>query len=161
MAIECPHCFTYVHDAGDGQCPSCRQDTNDVRGLDRDLATVVIGETSPIPDVCCDCGLPTQRRIRIKKWKPIAGNDSAMTTDAQTGAILAAMYVLFGWIGGIFLHLVWKRISHDGQKVCVPMVQCDACSKGGAPRPLRVDYEHFTMRFVVHRIFKNHFEGIL
>jgi hypothetical protein len=161
MEIECPHCFTFVFVREDGQCPSCRQDTNDVRGLDRDLATVVVGENSPIPEVCCGCGLPTRRSVCIKQWKPVAGDISAMTGDAETSAVFVALYVMFGWIGGLLFKALWKSSSHDRQSVRVPIVQCDACSSDGPPSPLRVDYENFTMRFVVHRNFKSRYEELV
>jgi len=155
MAIECPHCFTYVHVGGDGQCPSCREDTNDVRGLDRDLTTVVIGENSPIPDVCCTCGVQTRRSINIKQSK---------TGDAPTGALLVAMNLLFGWIGAIYFHalrMIWRYSSDGGQTVSVRLTQCELCATEGPPRPLRVNYESCTMRFVVHRDFKARFEELI
>jgi hypothetical protein len=160
VAIECPHCFTYVHVQADGQCPSCREDTNDLREVDRDLTTIVICENSPLPDVCCGCGLPARRSIRIKRWKPLAGERSVITDDAETGVLLLALQIIFSWVGALFLQALRKSSSHDRQTVSVPIVQCETCSMDGPPRPLRVDYEYFTMRFVVHRTFVSRFEEL-
>ena len=84
-----------------------------------------------------------------------------MTDDAETGALLLALHILFGWIGGLFLQALWKSSPQDRQTVCVPIVQCETCSMEGSPLPLRVDYEFFTMRFVVHRNFVSRFEELL
>ena len=151
--------FVWVGD--DGQCPSCRGDTNDVRGLDRDLTTVLIGERSPLPEVCCGCGVSSRRTVLVKQWKPIVPDGSVTTDDALYSAIIVALHVIYGWTGGLLLHALWKRSATNRQTVSVPITQCENCSVEAPPQPLRVDYEHFTMRFVVHRIFKSHFEDIL
>jgi hypothetical protein len=161
MELECPHCFTFVHVQDAGQCPACHENTNDLRGLDRDLATVVIGENSSIPDVCCCCGITAQRSIRIQQSKRITENSSAMTDDAEAGAFILAFHAIFGWIGGVLLASLLKRSSHNRHTVCVPITQCEECSTAGPPQPLRVDYEYFSMRFVVHRNFRNCFDELV
>ncbi|MBI3866234.1 MAG: hypothetical protein HY290_30510 [Planctomycetia bacterium] len=125
-----------------------------MRGLDQDLTTVVLGEASRVPEICCSCGLATRRRILVKQWKPVGGDHPDAADDGQIGAFAMVFNALFGLFGGLFLHAFLKRSPHNRQWVCVPIMQCEACSENGPPQPLRVDFEYFTMRFVVHRNFQ-------
>lgn len=154
MAIECPHCFTFVHVRADGLCPACHEDPNDLRGIDRDRATVMIGENSPIPDVCCDCGLPARRRVIVEEWKPIAGDRASISAGAETGALRLIFQVFLGWLGAPILKALVDHGAHTRHAVRVAIVQCNACAANGRPRPVRVDFEHFAMRFVVHNRFR-------
>jgi hypothetical protein len=154
MEVECPHCFTLVSPAADGECPACRENTRVTSGQDPDRVTLTVGEHSQSPDVCCDCGLPTRRTTHVKRWKP---PENAQYADG----FLIVGVLLFGWLGSALaaLHRI-IRGRFGGQTVVVRIAQCHECVTSGAPDPLRVDHEHFTMRFLVHRDFARQFERL-
>jgi hypothetical protein len=154
MLTECPHCWNLVYPTADGECPACRLNMREAGGQDHDLETLIVGEHSRIPDVCCDCGLPTRRTTCIKRWKP-------PENAPQVDGFLFLVVLLFGWLGSALATL--HRISggrFSGETVAVRMAQCHECAAAGAPEPLRVDHEHFTMRFLVHHEFARRFEEL-
>jgi hypothetical protein len=156
MLTECPHCLTVVVPKRDGTCPSCQRDTRDLRGADRDRTTVVIGEHSQLPSICCVCGIPANRVVRVQGSKPLDGEVPAGYTPARAASIWLFTSFLFGPLIGTLARLL-SGLPRSWNFVRVSIIQCDECGTSGPPKPLRVDHEHFTMRFVVHRNFRRRF----
>jgi len=161
MAVDCPHCFTYVVPKADGHCPACQQDTRDVGAWEREHTTVVIGEHSHLPEICCDCGVPARRIVRVKRSKP--NKDEAVTeyVESQSAALLVLLLVLRVLLGP-FAAIISQFVGSQRNwlHVSVSIVQCSECAESGPPEPLRVDHQLFTMRFVVHRNFSQKFNKL-
>ena len=91
--------------------------------------------------------------------KPVDGDVPAGRTQSQITWRLSVVYLILGPVGALIARLVngnpsgWNNFS-------VSIVQCDECATLGVPTPLRADYEHFTMRFVVHRNFEQGFRAL-
>ena len=159
MLTECPHCFTVVHPRADGSCPACQLNTRDAQGVNPDRTTVTIGEQSQLPDLCCECGLPARRTVRVRASKPVDGDVPAGRTQSQVASTHSIVSLLLGPLGALVDKLVNGSPS-DWNNFWVSIVQCDECATRGAPTPLRADYEHFMMRFVVHCNFQRQFEKL-
>jgi len=157
--VECPHCFTLVYPRSDGSCPAFQLDTRDTHGIDPERTTVIIGEHSQLPDLCCECGLPARRTARVRASKPVDGDVPAGRTQNEAASTLSIVSLLLGPLGALIDRLVNGGPS-GWNNFWVSITQCDECATLGAPTPLRADYEHFTMRFVVHRNFQRQFEAL-
>jgi hypothetical protein len=159
MIIECPHCFTFVLPKPHGECPACQCNTRDLRDADEDLASVVISEHSPLPDICCQCGVMTRRVVKVLGSKPVDGFVPAGHTEGRFRPMLVLLHFLFAPVGAIFAHHLNEGPS-GWNHVQISMSQCDECAECGPPQPLRVDHEQYTMRFAVHREFAHQFERL-
>ena len=153
MLTECPHCFTRVLPKPDGQCPACQKSTVDVRDADREFTTVTVRENSNIPDYCCSCMLPERRLVRVVRSRVVWG----ASEDSGVGA--AAAIALRLLIGGFsfLVHLLHSEKRSGSQKVVVRVRQCRECSRHQPLEPTFVNYDAYSMKFVVHRDFAKMF----
>src|SRR5579864_8398637 len=149
MLTECPHCFTRVLPKPDGQCPACQQSTMNVRDADREFMTVTVRENSQMPDFCCTCMLSELRLVRVARsrvvWRSVDG----------TG-VTAALVFVFHWLFhgiGFLLHLLDPQKRSGSQKVVVRVRQCQECSRRQPLEPVLVNYDAYSMKFVVHKDF--------
>jgi hypothetical protein len=149
MLTECPHCFTRVLPKPDGQCPGCQQSTLNVRDADREWMTATVRENSRMPDYCCTCMLPELRLVRVSRSRVVWGSSD----DSGLGA--AAAFVLHLLIGGLsfLIHLLHSEKRSGSQKVVVQVRQCRACSRRQPLEPVFVNFDGYSMKFVVHRDF--------
>jgi hypothetical protein len=99
MLTECPHCFTRVLPRPDGECPSCQQNTRDVRDADGEITTVIVRENSRMPDYRCTCMLPERRLVRVARSRLVWGRGR----DTSFGA--AAAFALQLFVGGLHMRL--------------------------------------------------------
>lgn len=167
MAIECPHCYLTVIPLASGACPSCRQNTRDRSGVDPNRVTRVIGEQAALPEICCRCSGQTRRVVRVTSdmdtadpSRPSARNDEEAD---RTGGFI--MRLLFGPIWGRLFG--WSMTSAGGPSssgrrlnVTVRMRQCHECARRGRVEPVHVDFDYCRMKFVVHRRFAEHLDGL-
>jgi len=153
MLIECPHCFTRVLPRADGECPACQQNTQSVRDIDRQFKTVTVGETSAMPDHCSTCMLPETRLVRVTRSRVIWG----AAGDSGVAAVVATVIRLL--LGGIhfLFHLMTSERDSGSQKVVVQMRHCRECSRRQPLEPTFVNYDAYTMKFIVHREFAHEF----
>jgi hypothetical protein len=153
MLIECPHCFTRVLPRRDGECPSCQRNTLNVRDADRKRVAVIVRENSKMPDYCCTCTLPERRLVRVARSRLVWGS----RRDTSFGA--AAVSALQLLAGG--LHFLIHRLHSDKQsgeqEVVVRMRQCRECSRETPLDPIFVNFDAYTMKFVVPRDFARMF----
>ena len=167
MAIECPHCYLTVIPLASGACPSCRQNTRDRSGVDPDRVTRVIGEQAVLPEICCWCSGLTRRVVRVisnmdtsDPSRPSARNDEE--ADRTGGFILRLLFGriwgrLFGWL---ITSAAGSGASGRSLNVTVRMRQCPECARRGKIEPVHVDFDYCRMKFVVHRRFAEHFDGL-
>ncbi len=156
MLTECPHCFTRVLPRPDSQCPACQQDTRSVRDADREFVTVTVRENSTMPDHCCSCMLPERRLVRISRSRVVWGSGD----DGGIGA--AAALVLQALAGGVhfLIHALFSEKGSGSQKVVVQVRQCGECSRRQVLEPVFVNYDAYTMKFIVHRDFARMFDEL-
>jgi hypothetical protein len=136
----------------DGQCPSCQQNTQSVRDADREFVTVTVREKSIMPDYCCTCMLPEQRLVRVARSRLVWGRP-----DTSFGA--AAINAVRLLLGGLFflIHRLSAEKQWGEQEVVVNMRQCRECSRNKPLDPILVNFDAYTMKFVVQRDFARMF----
>jgi hypothetical protein len=149
MLTECPHCFTRVLPRPDGQCPACQQSTLNVRDADREWMTVTVRENSQMPDYCCLCMLPESRLVSVVRSRVVWG------TKDDSGFGVAATLALHLLIGGLsfLIHSLHAEKRSGAQMVVVRVRQCRACSRREPLEPTFVNFDSYSMKFVVHRDF--------
>lgn len=150
--VDCPHCFLRVIPMKDGRCPSCRADTTIPRTDGRLL--LEISEKANLPKLCCTCGQPCERRIRLKSVRQIGGNEKLTRQEA------GEFPLLFWWLFLGPLSLALKYATSGGgrggeRKVVVEVTvpQCLPCSKASPLEPIRVDYDFFRMDLAAAKEF--------
>lgn len=167
MAIECPHCYLTVIPLASGLCPNCRQNARDRSGVDPDRVTRVVGEQAVLPEICCRCSGLTRRIVRVTSnmettntGRPAARNDEE--ADRTGGFVLRLLFGriwgrLFGWL---ITSTAGDSTSGGRLNVTVRMPQCRECARLGKIEPVHVDFDYCRMKFVVHRRFAEHFDGL-
>jgi hypothetical protein len=124
-----------------------------VREADREFVTVTVRENSTMPDYCCTCMLAERRLVRVTRSRLIWGS----RRDASFGA--AAAFALQLLAGG--LHFLIGRLHSEKaggeQEVVVKMRQCRECSRRLPLDPTLVNFDAYTMKFVVQRDFARMF----
>ena len=166
MATECPHCYRTVIPRTSGECPNCRRNTKDRTDVDSERVTLIVGEKSQLPEVCCRCAELTRRTVRVATTLTSGDpNHPAVINHADDER--AAKFLLsrvFGfWMTRALGSLVQSMQgggSSRAVRVQVPMRQCSQCAKLGPIEPVIVDFDYCRMKFVVHRRFAEHFQEL-
>lgn len=150
--IDCPHCHRRVGLASGSLCPACGEDTADLTGVDRDRAVIWVTEAQPLPDLCCECGSPTHRRIRVTGH---AGERVVVYTEMSPGDILLSILgrLLVPFFSVYFfirssLH-PGSTIRHRVSKVTIRLPCCRDCRPVAAP--IAVDAARKSLKLGVHR----------
>ena len=143
MFIECPHCHTRVLPLANNICPACRKDISDTRGVDPNLASLVVHQLDSLPHYCYSCNLPTERNVKIMEKVEIGGDSP-----------FAKFLLLVLGILTLRLSILGSRQEGKKSSVLVSMPQCERCAKSGKPKPNYVDFEKQSMTFIVHRGFR-------
>jgi hypothetical protein len=141
MIIECPHCHTRILPRKDNTCPACRKDLADVGDVDPNMVSLIIHESQELPPFCYSCNLYTERFVRL------TSEDDAGVAEA----ILSLAELLL-------LRPKWSRHNNEvgTSNVYIYLPQCEQCAEEfGRPEPITVDFEHQTMKFLVHRGFRD------
>ncbi len=138
--IECPHCHVRVLPTKDNICPACRENVLDVADVNPNMVSMIVREGTQLPTFCSSCNSYTERYVRLQ-----GDQESEIANAILTLAELLA------------LHPKWShRNSEVGtSNVYIYLPQCEQCAELGKPEPLEVDYEHQTMKFMVHRSFRD------
>lgn len=102
-----------------------------------------------MPDHCCTCMLPETRLVRVTRSRVVWGSPG----DSGVAAVVATVIKLL--LGGIhfLLHALASEKSSGSQKVVVQMRHCRECSRRQPLEPTFVNYDAYTMKFIVHRDF--------
>jgi len=125
LIIECPHCHTHVIPMANNICPSCREDMLDMQGVDPNRVALAVHESEEFPSFCYSCNTYTERLIRVTPDKE---------SDVET--------LLFG-----------QRPPESTTNIIVYLPECELCSELEVEL-VEVDYEHQTMKIMVHRGFQ-------
>ena len=159
---ECPHCFTRVLQKSDGTCPRCLKDMNDTRGTDPDRMLLVIPEQTRSPDLCCQCGLPTFRKVTVARNEDGTDSDYSGVGEVLKWILIVilapAALLTFRW-GHLFRMADTSKTGHVS-RLRTRIGQCHDCASLGKPDPHSVSFRDGTMRFVVHRDFAAEFRQI-
>jgi hypothetical protein len=154
MSVQCPHCFRTVVASPEGDCPSCGRSVTDLRATDPDRATVEIAAGDRLPDVCCICGVYTDRRLAVRRsGHPPMRADKQQDSGGARGCLLNLFGgLLFGPVWTLLVELPRQRRSRKTTvKARVPV--CPFCEADGRVEPLWIDFEQRRMYFAVHRRF--------
>jgi hypothetical protein len=111
-----------------------------------------------MPDVCCDCGLPTTRSTKIISY----GSRRVDRAVSEGGRILALLLGLLSlMIPGVPSHLRREggATAHVSLKLKALVPQCESCSTNKI-EPIQVDYEKATIKLLVHNKFKDQFREL-
>ncbi len=127
MVIECPHCHTRVIPRKDNTCPACHNDISDLKDVDPNVVSMVIHESQELPPFCYSCNSYTERHVRV----------SADKESYLENLILG------------------PASPEKTSNVIIFLPQCELCAELGIPEPVGVDYDHQTMKFLVHRDFRD------
>lgn len=156
MSTECPHCYVRVFPDRDGVCPSCLENVLDLSGTDPTKTTVLVNPNSKMPDVCCNCGLPTRRFVKVKSY----GARGVETAPSESGRILLILLeILFLPFFLVLPKDTRSRRGHVLFKRVVSVPQCRMCS-GNKIAPVQEDHDQGTMSLVVDREFKERFQRV-
>ena len=159
--IDCPHCYVRVGVGTPEVCPSCSKDANDLTGVDPDRQPFVLKVRGSLPDLCCGCGAPTDRRRKVEAWS------SYLVPGSERPS--GCFYIIAFLVGWIFWPLKYLMIEEEEamaggnrrirQKMKLRIGQCSDC----ASEPIEViDHSHETgwIKLVVHRRFREDYERL-
>lgn len=147
MIIECPHCYTRVMPGPEGECPACRKNTRDTAGTDPAKTAMSIPNQASLPPVCCECGRPTDRYVKVTRSVRVQGAaEGSGGTLASIGLWLLGGFTIFASSG--------HSRGTSGDVIVIHMPQCPLCGAEGPPSPKSVNAEELRMTFVVHKVFK-------
>ncbi len=164
MPMDCPHCYVRVFPDDDGTCPSCGKNVNDLTGVDPAKTTLVVQAGSTMPDVCCHCGFPTRRSVKVKAYAAtrVAGAAADSGSDSvASGCLLVGTAVIpIPFLSSIISLAAGGPggTSHDVYELVIRVPQCRECSKSKIT-PISADLLRRTMKLVVDKRFKEHYEG--
>ena len=133
---ECPHCHVKILPTADNCCPACRMDLASPEDVDSIYVSLTIHEDEPPPPYCCQCGLYTERTVSVE------GEEESDLARVIRG------------LGSLLPHGD-HRTDEDTANVFISMPQCERCSEIETLEPMRVDLDHQTMTFLVHRNFRD------
>lgn len=98
-----------------------------------------MNEVERLPDLCCRCALPTERRETFQFAKQLNTDVYGLRSFGLWGRLLA------------------KLTNRTRVRIAVP--HCDACNAQARLAPRTVDFDEFTMQFTVHREFRRQVEA--
>ena len=126
LIVECPHCHTRVIPTANNICPNCHENVSDMTGVDPNQVPFVVSEAEEFPSFCYSCNQYTDHYVRV-------------SSDNET-----------------FLErlLFQNTLPEDTSKVIVYLPECEVCSEKEVEL-VDVDYEHQTMKIMVHHGFRD------
>ncbi len=129
---ECPHCFEMVIINAKGICPCCQRDTNSTNRNHESPTPIYVNSSTQLPDICCQCGLPTNRRRKLVGWdsrKNQAGGKDTVYDDTY----LLFFGLLLSWPLTILLfavsNMVGNSTSTSWKKNVLSIPQCINCKQ--------------------------------
>jgi hypothetical protein len=140
--VECVNCYETVIPKADGLCPACGQNAKQITDDDQAVreghwkAMIRVQEGARLPPICCSCATPTERLVKIRRSRALGGESLFVRL------VVSPIY--------------WWDSKPTSRDVTVYLPQCKACSRKIPVKPMYVDFERGTMKFVVHRTFRRH-----
>ena len=151
MIQECPHCHTKILPVGK-RCTACGKNVHDTAGADLTVTSLRISHSAALPCVCCQCNLPTERRVRVKRTRRWGDHPLLIAFFWITYPV----YQLSMWLASQFMPIAYIQSSAPKSRrrtVCLYMPYCDSCAARATLDPRYVDFEKHSMTFLVHREF--------
>jgi hypothetical protein len=143
--VECANCLETIIPMANGMCPSCRRhalEAPDSAGAIHEgggQAMIRIQEGARLPPMCCICASPTERLVKIRRSHRVGGESN---------------FVRMLLAGTIYSLVLGDELRENSRDVVLHMPLCKACSAKQRLNPVYVDFEHGTMKFLVHREFR-------
>lgn len=144
-----------------GLCPSWRAGQKTPPAMQR----VPIRKESSMPDVCCECGAVTSRRVivRFKKHPLKTENVEGLLSGLLSpviGFLVILVLVIVDFFRGL-LGVAIKATSLRNFEVFARISQCRDCAKkNGRPYPHHICFERNELQFAVHPGFAAEFARI-
>lgn len=131
--VECPHCYGRVIAMPDGECPSCRKNTQEPTETNRHRFCCFVDAT--LPDNCIVCGEWTTRREKIQHYASTnvpggPGSDGLGGEQSALQGLLRLAFLPFGVFGLIFQLILrderQKQSAHT-TKLTIKVPKCRNC----------------------------------
>lgn len=126
------------------------------------MRRIPIRKENSMPDVCCECGAATRRRVKVQfkkhplKTENVEGLLSALLSPV-IGFLVILVLVIVDFFRGL-LGLAIKATSRRNFEVSVRISQCRDCAKrNGRPYPHYISFERNEFEFVVQTGFAEEF----
>jgi len=136
--------------------------SQDQSGEPTAMRRIPIRKENSIPDVCCECGVVTRRRVKIQfkkhplKTENVEGLLSGILSPV-IGFLTIPVLVIVDLFRGL-LGVAIKATSRKNFKVLARICQCRDCAKkNGRPYPHHISFERNKLEFVVHPGFAKEF----
>jgi len=131
----CPHCFNIILPKDDRSCPSCLRNIDDLEGANTSLTTFVINEKMKLPEICCICGISTNRmKVFSERCDPAVWHPDDKTLYDYSRA--------------------WPIKKDIAPTVEIKMPLCSICEKRYKNILQYVEYENHEMTFIVSKVFR-------
>jgi hypothetical protein len=148
--LQCHNCHRIILPKSDGSCPACSKNTNDLSNLDPNVELLRIDEDDVAPYLCCSCGFPESRTIRITSRSDQPAENSDGSIDEDDVPFLVRF--IFSWVLVFLGKLLVKSLSklNEGKpSVTISVRQCRDCTKHHPIRPVQVDYDNCFIEILV------------
>lgn len=145
MIVKCPHCYERVFTKQD-TCPSCGKNVLDTTEDTKYYDLVELKDKQKLPDVCFVCGDSTKNKVRISYSRNHGSKDS-----------LIVKLLLIAFSPMIFLYSQILNQNRRFTKVKIYLPICDQCFKKERPQPKYINYDDYSLSFIVHKNFKDAF----
>jgi len=129
--VECRACHARVQFSSTGRCPACRTHFHDAE--DDGRRQIRLKANTVLPEICAECGQVTERRVVVKRARPLEEDTGRKAMRLYAGGIFG---LLFGWLVRTADHFV---------------VELPLCRECPTPEPHHVDFVDRVMVFHVHR----------
>jgi len=124
----------------------------DLSPVDPTKTTVLVRPDLQMPEVCCDCGMNTPRKVKVqtqhtRKAPPVEpDDDGGCMMGCLASLLIPAPILLLLQLGKS------RRKKHRVLKLVVRVPQCGICA-GNKIRPLQASYQRGTMKLLVDKRF--------
>ena len=157
--LDCPHCHVRVLPKTDGRCPACHNDVNDLRGVDRDMATVEVSALKNLPRFCICCGEPTERT------RVVSGHGFSWEQADDIDAVAVAITVTLAATISVLLmpFSLFRRESHEERRVrklSAKLPCCENCADE-AIEILKVLPAKSSIKLVAHQAFAEKYRALI
>jgi hypothetical protein len=148
--VECVNCCESIVPMADGTCPSCRRSAleegkvTDPGNHSAASRMLYVHEGAMVPFICCKCAIPTEKRVKIRRSRRVGGESR-----------LVSFVLMFSLPYNPTLNSE-TRATVQSITLCMP--HCATCSKKSKLEPVYVNFDRRSMKFLVHRDFRRHYE---
>ncbi|KNY27616.1 hypothetical protein [Pseudobacteroides cellulosolvens] len=149
MIMKCPHCYERVFPKQDNTCPSCGKNVLDTTEDMECYDLVELKDKQKLPEICFVCGESTKNKAKISYSRKYGSKDYL---------IVKLIVLIFSPI--IFLFSLIANQNRRFAKIKVYMPICGQCSKKERPEPKYINYDNYSICFIVHKNFKDAFVNV-